>query len=56
MSGPSGWLKPRLARTGVAGTTLIVTLAGSPGAVRDGIEALAPVVGHAVEQLQGADH
>ena len=41
---------------GAAGATLIVNLAGSPGAVRDGIEALGPVLLHAIEQLQGADH
>lgn len=41
---------------GVAGTTLIVNLPGSPAAVRDGVAVLAPVVGHAVEQLRGGDH
>ncbi len=38
---------------GVAGRTLVVNLAGSRGAVRDGLAVLAPVVGHAVAQLRG---
>lgn len=41
---------------GVAGTTLLVNLPGSPGGVRDGVAVLAPVVGHAVAQLRGGDH
>ena len=43
----------------VAGTidaTLVVTLPGSTGGVRDGAAVLAPVVGHAVAQLRGGDH
>ncbi len=43
----------------VAGTvagTLIVNLPGSTGGVRDGMEVLAPVIGHAVAQLRGGDH
>jgi molybdenum cofactor synthesis domain-containing protein len=41
---------------GVGGRTLIVNLPGSSGGVRDGIAALGPVLGHAVEQLRGGDH
>lgn len=44
---------------GVAGTidrTLVVTLPGSTGGVRDGVAVLAPVVGHALAQLRGGDH
>jgi molybdenum cofactor synthesis domain-containing protein len=41
---------------GVAGRTLIVNLPGSTGGVRDGIAVLAPVLGHAVSQLNGGDH
>jgi len=44
---------------GVAGTigaTLVVTLPGSPGGVRDGMAVLAPVLDHAVSQLAGGDH
>lgn len=44
---------------GVAGTigaSLVVTLPGSPGGVRDGMAVLAPLLQHAVEQLRGGDH
>jgi molybdenum cofactor biosynthesis protein B len=42
---------------GVTASTLVVTLPGSTGAVRDGLAVLEPVVGHAVAQLRGGgDH
>lgn len=41
---------------GTAGTAIVVNLPGSTGGVRDGIEVLAPVLGHAVAQLRGGDH
>jgi molybdenum cofactor synthesis domain-containing protein len=42
--------------SGVAGRTLVVNLPGSIGGVRDGMAVLAPIIGHAVEQISGADH
>ncbi len=41
---------------GTVGATLIINLAGSPGAVRDGLDVLKPIIAHAVEQLMGGDH
>jgi molybdenum cofactor synthesis domain-containing protein len=41
---------------GLAGTTLVVNLPGSSGGVLDGLSVLAPVLRHAVEQVNGGDH
>jgi molybdenum cofactor biosynthesis protein B len=41
---------------GTAGAALIVNFPGSTGGVRDGVSALAPVLGHALSQLRGGDH
>lgn len=41
---------------GLAGRTLIVNLPGSTGGVRDGMDVLAPVLAHAVDQVAGGDH
>ena len=41
---------------GVADRTLIVNLPGSTGGVRDGLAVLAPVLEHAVSQINGGDH
>jgi len=44
---------------GVAGTigrSLVVTLPGSPGGVRDGMAVLTPLLGHITDQLCGSDH
>ncbi len=50
----TAWLSRGIA--GTAGSTLIVNLAGSPGAVRDGMAVLGPLIGHAVSQLRGGNH
>lgn len=51
---PTAMLSRGLA--GVAGRTLVVNLPGSTGGVRDGLDVLAGVLDHAVDQLRGGDH
>ncbi|MBK7622935.1 MAG: MogA/MoaB family molybdenum cofactor biosynthesis protein [Kineosporiaceae bacterium] len=41
---------------GLASSTLIVNLPGSPGGCRDGIAVLHAVLPHAVDQVRGGDH
>ena len=39
---------------GSVGSSLIINLPGSPGAVREGLAVLGPVLAHALAQLAGA--
>ena len=41
---------------GLAGSTLIINIAGSPGAARDALVVLAPLLPHALAQIAGGDH
>lgn len=41
---------------GIVGDALLINLAGSPGAVRDGIPVVLDVAEHALSQLDGRDH
>jgi molybdenum cofactor synthesis domain-containing protein len=41
---------------GTVGSALVVNLPGSPGGVRDGMDVLAPILGHVLSQLRGGDH
>ena len=40
---------------GIRGRTLIINLPGSPKAVREGMETLAPILPHAIRMLRGVD-
>jgi molybdopterin adenylyltransferase len=40
---------------GIRGQTLVVNLPGSPRAVRQGMETLAPILPHAIKMLRGVD-
>lgn len=41
---------------GVAGRALVVNLPGSTGGARDGVQVLAPLVDHVLDQLDGGGH
>jgi molybdenum cofactor synthesis domain-containing protein len=59
MAGAAAGVPAAILSRGVAGLadrTLIVNMPGSTGGVRDGMAALAPVLGHAVSQIHGGDH
>jgi len=50
----AAWLSRSIA--GLIGSTLVVTMPGSPRAVREGWEALAPLLPHALRMIAGGGH
>ena len=51
---PMGMLSRAVA--GVRGQTLVVNLPGSPKAAVENLQAVLPVIDHALDQLRGGDH
>jgi molybdenum cofactor synthesis domain-containing protein len=41
---------------GTIGRSVVVTLPGSPGGVRDGLTLLLPIIDHLLDQIGGGDH
>jgi molybdopterin adenylyltransferase len=41
---------------GTLGATLVINLPGSPKAARENLDAVLPVLAHAIDQLRGGDH
>lgn len=57
---PTAWFSRGLvgvSRPGSSGhQAVVVNLAGSPGAAKDGVEFLAPLLPHLIDHLRGGDH
>lgn len=61
IAGVARWSEPDAEQTWPgtgpgAGGTVVVTLPGSVGGVRDGLAVVGPLLGHLVDQLAGGDH
>lgn len=41
---------------GLSGSTLVINVAGSPGAAHDSLAVLSPILPHALGQIAGGDH
>jgi molybdenum cofactor synthesis domain-containing protein len=41
---------------GIIGDTLVITLPGSTGGVKDGLAVLQPIIDHIIDQIGGGDH